>query len=81
MAVNRSNSTNIWLAVITTTLVMYVTTTTFVFMNMHDNLVHMTHQLDAIYQAVDTLAYETSWDRFDSELELLDEDKRFYNKD
>ncbi len=68
MAVNRSNSTNIWLSVITTILLMYVTTTTFVFMNMQDNLLHMTHQLDAIYQAVDQLAYESSWDKFDSEL-------------
>ena len=41
----------------------------------------MTHQLDAIYQAVDTLAYETSWDRFDSESDLLEQDKHFYNKD
>ena len=50
-------------------------------MNMHDNLVHMTHQLDAIYQAVDTLAYDMSWDRFDSESEYLEKDKHFYYND
>lgn len=78
MAVSRNTSTNIWLSVITTILLMYVTTTTFVFMNMQDNLLHMTHQLDAIYQAVDTIAYESSWDRFD---EQLDQDEYFYYKD
>lgn len=78
MAVSRNTSTNIWLSVITTILLMYVTTTTFVFMNMQDNLLHMTHQLDAIYQAVDTIAYESSWDRFD---EQLDQDESFYYKD
>lgn len=67
MAVKRNDNTNIWLAVITTILLLYVTTTTFVFMDMQDNLIHMTHQLDAIYQAVDTMAYDMSWDRFDSE--------------
>lgn len=72
MAVNRSNSTNLWLAVITTVLTMYVTTTTFVFMNMHDNLVHMTYQLDAIYQSLDLLTYDTSWERFDLEHEKLE---------
>lgn len=76
MAVKRNDNTSIWLAVITTILLLYVTTTTFVFMDMQDNLIHMTHQLDAIYQAVDTMAYDMSWDRFDSE--FVDKEDLYY---
>ena len=78
MAVRGNNNTNIWLAVITTILLMYVLTSTFVHMNMKDNIIHMTHQLDAIYQAVDTMAYDLSWDRYDSE--FVDKED-FYYKD
>ena len=78
MAVRGNNNTNIWLAVITTILLMYVLTSTFVLMNMKDNIIHMTHQLDAIYQAVDTMAYDLSWDRYDSE--FVDKED-FYYKD
>ena len=76
MAVKRNDNTSIWLAVITTILLLYVTTTTFVFMDMQDNLIHMTHQLDAIYQAVDTMAYDMSWDRFD--YEFVDKEDLYY---
>ena len=47
-------------------------------MDMKDNIIHMTHQLDAIYQAVDTMAYDLSWDRYDSE--FVDKED-FYYKD
>lgn len=77
MAVSKSNSTNIWLSVITTILLLYVTTTTYLLMNMQDNILHLTYQLDAIYQAVDTIAYDMSWEYFDTN-EMHDLEK-FYN--
>ena len=77
MAVSKSNSTNIWLSVITTILLLYVTTTTYLLMNMQDNILHITYQLDAIYQAVDTIAYDMSWENFDTN-EMHDLEK-FYN--
>lgn len=77
MAVSKSNSTNIWLSVITTILLLYVTTTTYLLMNMQDNILHLTYQLDAIYQAVDTIAYDMSWENFDTN-EMHDLEK-FYN--
>lgn len=77
MAVSKSNSTNIWLSVITTILLLYVTTTTYLLMNMQDNILHLTYQLDAIYQAVDTIAYDMSWENFDTnEMHNLE---KFYN--
>ena len=66
LAVSKSNTTNIWLSVITTILLLYVTTTTYLLMNMQDNILHLTYQLDAIYQAVDTIAYDMSWEYFDT---------------
>lgn len=54
--------TNIMLCVLTVVIILFVTTTSFVLLELREMLYMVNNQLDAIYVVIDQLAYDLHFD-------------------
>lgn len=58
------STTNIMLGVLTVVIILFVTTTSFVLLELREMLFMVNNQLDAIYVVIDQLAYDLHFDNW-----------------